>query len=135
MSHRRFALTALVAILTFSAIILAQDSKTKLGPLTGTWQCMAHGGPNGDLPFTLYLQQQNETVTGSVSSPLGDTDLSSATFNKNALEIHIDSPDRSYLLTAKLQNGELSGDWSTDAGQKGTWEGKQGTPSASTKSQ
>jgi hypothetical protein len=86
---------------------------------------MSHGGSQGDMPFTLYLEQNKEVVTGSVSSPIGGTQLTSATFKKKTLEIHIDTPNGNYLVTGKLKKNQLSGTWSIDGGESGTWEGKK----------
>ena len=122
-SSRAFLITLAVAALT--TIALASSSKPKPGPLTGTWDCTSHGGPNGDMAFTLTLEQTGETVTGSVSSPIGSTDLSESTFKKNKLEIHIDGGEAKYLLTGTYKKGDLSGEWSTDSDLKGTWEGKK----------
>lgn len=125
MKRKTVILTILVAALAGAAI--AQEKKSS-GPVAGTWQCTAHGGQNGDIPFTLYLEQQDKNVTGSISSPMGDTDIASASFADGKLEIHINGGDENYTLTANLENGALSGgEWSTDGGQKGTWEGKKGT--------
>jgi len=143
MKRARIALMLCLTVLGLAAFAASQDSKSQDsktqdsktqdtkskggGPLTGTWQCTAHGGTNGDMGFTLYLSQDNDSVTGSVSSPLGDTDISTATFKDGKLEIHIDGGDTNYLLTAKLGNGELTGgEWSSDGGEKGSWEGKKG---------
>jgi len=112
-------------VLWLAALGLATEKKPKPGPLTGTWECVSHGGPHGDMKFTLYLEQNKETVTGTVSSPLGSTELTSASFKKNTLEIHIDTDQRNYLLTGKYRNGQLAGAWSTNEDQKGTWEGKK----------
>jgi hypothetical protein len=121
--HITVAIAGILAVGLFQSL-QAKEKKAKPGPLTGTWECTSHGGPQGDLPFTLYLEQEAETVTGSVSSPMGSTELSSATFKKKDLEIHIDSPDGEYLLTGKLtKKGEMSGQWSHED-LKGTWEGK-----------
>jgi hypothetical protein len=125
MKRSRIAIALSIAILSLTVFSFAKDKNPKPGPLTGTWQCMSHGGPNGDMAFTLYLEQQKETVTGSVSSPIGDTEITSASFKKKNLEVHIDSPQGSYLLTAKLKKNQLAGDWSIDTGPKGTWEGKK----------
>jgi hypothetical protein len=114
-----------VAVLAFAGSLTAGTKKPKPGPLTGTWECMSHGGSQGDMPFTLYLEQNKEVVTGSVSSPMGGTDLTSAAFKKKTLEIHIDTPNGNYLVTGKLKKKQLSGTWSLDAGEKGTWEGKK----------
>jgi hypothetical protein len=121
---RRMAI-ALGAVIATAVLGLGQTRPSNSEPLTGTWQCMSHGGSNGDMEFTLDLQQDGETVTGSVDSPLGGTDISSATFKDNTLEIHIDTDQVNYVLTAKLIDGKLTGQWSTDSGEKGTWEGKK----------
>src|SRR5579863_2848183 len=87
-----------LAALSVAGVALAKDGapKPKPGPLTGTWECTSHGGPQGDMQFTLYLEQEKEAVTGSVSSPIGDTEISSATYKHHAVEIHIDSPQGNY---------------------------------------
>lgn len=122
---RNFALAATVVLAVgIAQLFAAKGKEAKPGPITGTWECTSHGGPQGDLPFTLYLEQQQDTVTGSVSSPMGSTEISSATFKSKSLEIHIDTPDGEYLLTGKVvKKGEMSGQWSHED-MKGTWEGK-----------
>jgi len=129
MKRNTVILTMLLAALAFASVAVAQEKKsTAAGPMAGTWQCTAHGGPNGDIPFTLYLEQQDKDVSGSISSPMGDTDLSSGTFADGKVELHINGGDENYTLTAKLEGGALTGgEWSTDGGEKGTWEGKKGT--------
>ncbi len=116
-----------VCLLSLSTVSLVcgADKKSKPGPLTGTWECMSHGGEQGDMPFTLTLEQAKEDVTGSVSSPMGGTDISSGTFKNKTVEIHINTPNGNYTLTGKLKKNQLNGDWSTDTNQKGTWEGKK----------
>ncbi|HTS71741.1 MAG TPA: hypothetical protein VMO17_22420 [Terriglobia bacterium] len=107
------------------AIFLAASlgmAKNKGGVMTGTWDCQAHGGSQGDMAFTLYLQQNKETVDGSISSPIGGTQISSGTFKKNMLEIHLDTPQGNYILMANFKKGKLSGTWSND-NDKGVWEG------------
>lgn len=117
------------AWLLIAAVVLATaagaSAKNKRVSLTGTWDCESHGGAQGDTAFTLFLQQSKqdkELVDGRVSSPIGGTDISSGTFRKNMLEIHLDTPQGAYILMAKMEKGKLSGTWSTDS-DKGTWEG------------
>ena len=118
-------------MLSLAALGLAAEKNPKPGPLTGTWECVSHGGPHGDMNFTLYLEQNKETVTGTVSSPLGSTELTSASFKNNTLEIHIDTDQRNYLLTGRYKHGQLAGAWSTNEDQKGTWEGKKSAQTTS----
>lgn len=121
MKRNIFYFGIVITIFLAASLAIGKDSK---GPLTGTWDCQSHGGTQGDIAFTLYLQQNKETVDGTVSSPIGGTDISSGTFKRNMLEIHIDSPQGAYILMAKFNKGTLSGTWSTDS-DKGTWEGKK----------
>jgi len=145
MNRARITLVLCFTLLGLAGVAFAQDtksssdakptaqSKSKGGPVAGTWQCTAHGGTNGDIAFTLYLDQDNETVTGSVSSSMGDAEIASATFKDGALEIHIDGGDETYILTGKLQDGQLSGQWSGGDTEKGTWEGKKGSEASASK--
>ena len=114
-----------VALLGFAGSLAGGAKKPKPGPLNGTWECTSHGGSQGDMPFTLYLEQNKEVVTGSVSSPMGGADLTSASFKSKTLEIHIDTPQGNYAIMGKLKKKQLSGTWSHDGGEKGTWEGKK----------
>jgi len=110
--------------LTLSLLASMTLGNDKESPITGTWDCQSKGGPQGDMPFTLSLEQSGENVDGSVSSPIGGTQISSGSFKGNTLEIHIDSPDGSYVLIAKYDKDTLSGTWSI-GNDKGTWEGKK----------
>src|SRR5712692_5307004 len=109
MLMKRPLTAALLATLALCAVsfALATESKSKAAPLTGTWECNSHGGSQGDTPFTLHLEQADETVTGSVESPMGGAEISSATLKNNRLEIHIDTSDATYILTAQLKKDQL----------------------------
>ena len=108
-----------LALCLAASLAMAKDRK---GLMTGTWDCQAHGGSQGDMAFTLFLQQDKENVDGSISSPIGGTQISSGTFKRNLLEIHLDTPQGAYVLMAKFEKGKLSGTWSSD-NDKGIWEG------------
>jgi hypothetical protein len=110
-----------ITVLLAASLAIGKDKK---GPMSGTWDCQSHGGSQGDVTFTLFLTQNGETVDGSISSPMGGTQISSGTFKKNMLEIHLDTPQGNYTLMAKFNKGELSGTWSSDS-DKGNWEGKK----------
>jgi len=113
-----------LAFVAVAATLHAGERKPKPGPLAGTWDCTAHGGAQGDIPFTLYLEQTKDSVTGSVSSPMGGTQISAGTVKKTDIEIHFDTPQGNYQLTGRLKKGELSGKWSSDT-DSGTWEGRK----------
>ena len=126
MEPRRIISTVCLAVMlpVFGA---ASDGtpKSKPGALTGTWECMSHGGTEGDMAFTLYLEQSNEVVTGSVSSPRGAAQVTTGSFKEKLMELQIDSEQGLYVVMGKLQKGQLGGTWSLDNGEKGTWEGKK----------
>ena len=128
--------TAIVVLALTSFALAATEQKAKPGPIAGSWECTSHGGGHqeGDTPFTLDLEQDGEKVTGSISSPQGGTEITSATFKDNLLEIHMDTPDGNYVLKATLAEGRLKGDTTLDGNPKGTWEGKKSAPAGDSKS-
>ncbi|HKT10478.1 MAG TPA: hypothetical protein VJW77_01500 [Terriglobia bacterium] len=121
---RRFAVVSALCILALGVTLFGQE-KTGSSPIVGTWTCVAHGGENGDVPFTLSLEQSSDGYTGSVSAPQGDADLSSVTFADNQLKITIDADEHNYALNATLDSGKLAGEWLVDGQKKGAWEGKK----------
>jgi hypothetical protein len=108
----------IIAVLLAASLALA---KNKNRSVTGTWDCRAHGGSQGDMAFTLYLQQDRESIDGTISSPIGSTQVASGTFHKEMLELTFDMPQGNYTLSAKMERGKLSGTWSLDT-DKGVWE-------------
>jgi hypothetical protein len=124
MKPRLVTAAVCLSLLGYAAVSSGKDRKPKPGPLSGTWECTSRGGPQGQMPFTLLLKQFGETVTGSVTSPIGGTQISSASFKNKTLDIKIDTDDGTYLLTARLKNGKLAGSWSNQS-QRGTWQGSK----------
>jgi hypothetical protein len=109
-------------------LAFAGGKEPKPGPLTGTWDCVAHLSGQADTPFTLKLEQTREAVTGTLVNPSGEYPLSSASYKKGVLEIHLDAPDGSYVATAKLLHGQLSGHWSKGQEAEGECECKKSAP-------
>jgi len=125
MKMRQMVPIGLCLAMVFAAAFgRGEGKKPKPGPLTGTWECIAHGGTQGDMPFTLYLEHTKDSLTGSVSSPMGGTEISAGTVKKNEIEIHFDTPQGNYQMTGRLKKGELSGKWSGE-NESGTWEGRK----------
>ena len=118
-----------VCLLVAAAANLAvgEGNEPKPGPLTGTWECVAHSSVQGDVRFTLKLEQSKEVVSGTLTNSSGDYPLSSASYKKGVLEIHLDAPDGSYVATGKLKDGQLSGHWLKGQEGEGEWEGKRPT--------
>jgi len=117
----------LLAVATVN-LASAKGKEPKPGPLTGTWECVAHSSAQGDVEFTLKLEQTNESVTGTFINSSGEYPLTSGSYKNGVLEIHLDAPDGSYVATAKLSHGQLSGHWSKGQETEGGWEGKKSAP-------
>lgn len=104
----------------------AQSNQADAATLNGTWQCVSHGGDQGNMNFTLTFQQNGQDISGHVSSQLGDADFSSGTFKNNHLHFVIQGDSDSYNLNADYKGGKLTGTWATTvSGHKGTWEGQK----------
>ena len=89
--------------------------------VSGVWDCHSKGGNLGDMTFTLNLQQDKENVDGTITSPLGSTQVTLGTFKHYQLELHFDMPQGNYTLVGTLENGKIYGTWSMDS-DKGAWD-------------
>ncbi len=125
MKRTLIVITTCLAILCLAALSLAADKKTKPGKLTGSWEGTATSTMQGEFAITMQLEQNGEVVTGSISAPEGSAEISSGTFKKNKLDIRLETPEATYSVTGTLRKGELSGEWSGDNGDKGTWQVKK----------
>lgn len=112
-----FCLAAIVAI--------AQARSPAAAPLTGAWQCESHGGSQGDLSFTLDLQQKGENVTGSISTDQGTLDITSGSFKNGTLKFLVQTENNEYHVTGKYKNGKLAGTWTANGQDKGRWSGSK----------
>lgn len=120
-----FALGILLFAVASTALASGQDKATNTGPLTGLWQCVSHGGPDGDTKFTLDLRLDGEKITGSVDSDQGGMDITSGTFKEDILEIRLETPQGAYVIKGKLKDGQLAGEITLDGKAHGNWEGKK----------
>jgi hypothetical protein len=123
--------TLIVVFLLVAAaanLAVGEGNEPKPGPLTGTWECVAHSSGQGDVPSTLKLEQIKEAVSGILINSSGDYPLSSASYKKAVFEFHLDAPDGNYVATGKLMHGQLSGHWSKGQEAEGEWECRRPAP-------
>jgi len=124
-----WTLVGLFLMLTAATNVpFAKGREPKQGRLTGTWECVAHSSAQNDMQFTLKLTQTDDTVTGTFINPSGEFPLSSGSYDKGVLEIHVKTPDGSYVVTGRLLRGQLSGHWSRGQVVEGGWEGTKSAP-------
>lgn len=119
---RRLAVMSVVCVLAFGVALQAKE-KPSSSPLVGTWNCIAHGGSNGDTHFTLSLQESADGLTGYVSAEQGDADITSITFKNDRLKIDVDAGQNDYGLTGTLNKGKLTGTWYLNGQKQGSWGG------------
>jgi hypothetical protein len=92
--------------------------------ISGKWQCTAKTLDQSDWAFTLDLKLEGERVTGR--SEQDDWTLTKGRFKDGALELELKEDQTVYVLTARLQQGKLSGEWrQTITDDRGTWRGER----------
>jgi len=132
---KRITTTLGLLLLVAAMVVEARPGQDKSEPtsVTGKWECVAHGSAQGDVPFTLTLQQDKETVTGTIATADGELQITSGFFKNSVLEIRCDTDQAKYAVSGKLEAQQLKGHWSKKAipgagdeggDQEGEWEGK-----------
>jgi hypothetical protein len=88
--------------------------------ISGEWDAAAdaQGQP---FPFTLVLKLDGEKVTGSSSSQLGNSELSSGTWKDGKLSLVINGSSGAIGLMATLDGGKLIGDYDFAGQLQGKW--------------
>jgi hypothetical protein len=112
-------------------IALPRHQSPNSGSLTGLWEGVMHGLPQGDFPVTISFQQEGEKVTGVLAFFFGGGAFKSSTLRNDELELHMDTPIGDFVLNGEYKAGEISGQWSADDGSKGMWESKKVIEAAS----
>jgi len=88
--------------------------------LAGEWDAVAdaQGQP---FPFTLVLKIEGEKVTGSSTSQLGESTISSGTWKDGQLNFQLDSQNGSVVMSATVVEGKLSGAFDFAGQMQGKW--------------
>lgn len=115
------------------AVGALQDKKTDQKPapsVAGRWTMSVKGGPHGDTPMGLVLEQKGKKVTGTLATPHGDDFAVDGEFAEGTLTIATaGAGDARISLTAKLKADDtLEGYLSSQMGDM-TWTGRRSTSS------
>ncbi len=88
--------------------------------ISGEWDAAAdaQGQP---FPFTLSLKLEGEKVTGSSSSQLGTSTISSGNWKDGKLALVLESGNGQIALMATMDNGKLVGDYDFAGQFSGKW--------------
>ena len=88
--------------------------------LTGVWDAAADAQGQA-FPFTLTLKVEGEKVTGSSSSQLGESTISTGTFKDGKLAVVLDGSAGQVALIATVVDGKLVGDYDFAGQLQGKW--------------
>lgn len=99
-----------MVVLFAARIVLAEEKKPEAGALTGTLESVSHGGGQGEIPFTLILEQKDEEVTGSDSSDMGSAEITSGSFKDQILESKVVTHQFTNAMTGKLEIDKPAGE-------------------------
>ena len=88
--------------------------------LTGVWDAAADAQGQA-FPFTLTLKVEGEKVTGSSSSQLGESTISSGAWKDGKLAVVLDGTAGQVALIATLVDGKLVGDYDFAGQLQGKW--------------
>jgi hypothetical protein len=88
--------------------------------ISGEWDAAADAQGQA-FPFTLVLKLDGEKVTGSSSSQLGNSEISSGTWKDGKLSLVINGSSGAIGLMATLDGGKLIGDYDFAGQLQGKW--------------
>ncbi len=100
--RRKWTLIGVLLLVATAYFALANGKEPSSGPLTGTWECVAHSSVQDDVSFTLGLKQDREEVAGKFVNSTGEYPLTSASYKKGVLEFHVDASGRQVSSHGKV---------------------------------
>jgi hypothetical protein len=88
--------------------------------LPGEWEAVADA--NGQpFPFLLVLKLDGEKVTGTSSSQLGDSNISSGSWKDGRLAFALEGPNGTVTMSATVVEGKLTGEFDFAGQLQGRW--------------
>lgn len=93
---------------------------TAVDEISGEWDAVADAQGQA-FPFTLILKLDGEKVTGSSSSQLGTSNVSTGTWKDGKLAVLLDSGTGQIALIGTMIDGKLSGDYDYAGQLQGKW--------------
>lgn len=88
--------------------------------LNGEWDAVADAGGQ-PFPFVLTLKVEGEKVTGSSSSQLGNSNISSGTWKDGKLAVILEAGAGQITLGATMVEGKLTGEYDFAGQSSGKW--------------
>jgi hypothetical protein len=94
--------------------------KAAADEISGEWEAVADAQGQA-FPFTLVLKLDGEKVTGSSSSQLGSSNISTGTWKEGKLAVVLESGTGQITLVATIVEGKLSGEYDFAGTTSGKW--------------
>jgi hypothetical protein len=101
--------------------------RTAKDEISGEWEAVADAQGQA-FPFSLSLKLDGEKVTGSSSSQLGTSNISSGVWKDGKLAIMLESGSGQIALVATIVEGKLSGDYDFSGQASGKWVAQKKKP-------
>ncbi len=96
--------------------------------ISGDWNLVAQT-PNGEMPATLTLKQENGQLIGLIASERGSLPLLNTSFKESKLQFDVEMGGATYRLEGLFDENRLSGKWTpVGGGEGGTWNAKRKLP-------
>jgi hypothetical protein len=94
--------------------------KAAADEISGEWEAVADAQGQA-FPFSLVLKLDGDKVTGSSSSQLGSSNISTGTWKEGKLAVVLESGSGQITLVATIIEGKLSGDFDYAGQMSGKW--------------
>jgi hypothetical protein len=101
--------------------------KAAADEISGEWEAVADAQGQA-FPFVLVLKLDGEKVTGSSSSQLGSSNVSTGTWKDGKLAVVLESGTGQITLVATMVEGKLSGEYDFAGQTSGKWVAQKKKP-------
>jgi hypothetical protein len=99
--------------------------------ITGTWN-LTVDSPQGEVPVTAQLRQDGETITGTLTSPFGQSSVSSGSISNGNMRftvvVDVQGTQITVVFSGKVEGNRISG--TVDVEGQGTFSFSGARPGA-----
>jgi hypothetical protein len=121
------ATIALALAASMAALAQTQPAPAVEHPLAGEWDAVAYY--DTDVAFSLVLEVEGATVTGTITTPEGTTDLRNGKWEAGVFSFESTYQGTPVAMSATLAEGRLVGTWTYGGGEaSGRWQATRKAP-------
>lgn len=93
--------------------------------ISGTWSGSSTGGDQGGMQFTMTFRTVNGALAGTLSTGDADMPLENLKLDGSSISFQLSTDSGVYKVTGTVDGDKMSGTYSSDAGQSGTWQAER----------